>query len=144
MGKSGRKHDRRDGRTVAGNCRSWHCRGWIVLTNGQVWQVWHLTAGLPVALDIALEVDVLGDDSPAQKTDVLFYLSKEAFKRHLVDDLWRVKAATSANSLRACTRRELGSWRLFPAPRTIGLGIGQIMADKAAEQPTSGTRSSRD
>jgi hypothetical protein len=29
----------------------------------------------------------------------LFYLSKAAFKRHLVDDLWQVKADTSANSL---------------------------------------------
>lgn len=74
---------------------------WMVLTNGHVWQVWHLTAGLPVVLDIALEVDVLGDDSLAQKTDVLFCLSKEAFKRHLIDDLWQVKAATSASSLRA-------------------------------------------
>jgi hypothetical protein len=72
---------------------------WMILTNGQVWQVWHLTAGLPVVLDIALEVDVLGDDSLPQKTDVLFYLSKEAFKRHLIDDQWRIKAATSANSL---------------------------------------------
>ena len=73
---------------------------------GHVWQVWHLTAwhltaGLPVVLDIALEVDVMGDDSPAQKVGVLFYLSREAFKRRLVDELWQVKAATSANLLGA-------------------------------------------
>ena len=74
---------------------------WMILTNGQVWQVWHLTPGLPVVLDIALEADVLGDGGLAQKADVLFYLSKEAFKRHLIDDLWRVKAATSPNSLGA-------------------------------------------
>jgi hypothetical protein len=74
---------------------------WMILTNGQVWQVWHLTAGLPVQLDMALEVDVLGDGGPAQKADTLFYLSKEAFKRHLIDDLWQVKAATSAKSLAA-------------------------------------------
>jgi hypothetical protein len=72
---------------------------WMILTNGQIWQVWHLTSGLPVALDMALEVDLLGDGGPAQKTDALFYLSKEAFKRRLIDDLWRVKAATSAKSL---------------------------------------------
>jgi hypothetical protein len=29
----------------------------------------------------------------------LFYLSKEAFKRRAIDELWRVKAATSAKSL---------------------------------------------
>ena len=74
---------------------------WMILTNGQVWQVWHLTAGLPVQLDMALEVDILGDGSPTHKADILFYLSKEAFKRHLIDDLWQVKAATSAKSLGA-------------------------------------------
>jgi Type I restriction enzyme R protein N terminus (HSDR_N) len=37
---------------------------WIILTNGQVWQVWHLTAGLPVILDPALEVDLLGEGRP--------------------------------------------------------------------------------
>jgi hypothetical protein len=52
-------------------------------------------------MDLALEVDLLGEGGPTQKADTLFYLSKEAFKRHLVDDLWRVKAATSAKSLGA-------------------------------------------
>jgi|ERR1022692_134936 hypothetical protein len=72
---------------------------WMILTNGQVWQVWYLTAGLPVVLDLALEVDLLGEGGPAQKADTLFYLSKEAFRRHVIDDLWKVKAATSAKSL---------------------------------------------
>ena len=54
-----------------------------------------------VQLDLALEVDVLGDGGPTHKADILFYLSKEAFKRHIIDDLWQVKAATSAKSLGA-------------------------------------------
>jgi hypothetical protein len=72
---------------------------WMILTNGQVWQAWHLTPGMPVELDMALEVDLLGEGGPTQKADILFHLSKEAFKRHVIDDLWRVKAATSARSL---------------------------------------------
>jgi hypothetical protein len=72
---------------------------WMVLTNGQVWQVYHLTAGLPVVIDLALEVDLLGDGGPSHKADALFPLSKEAFKRRLIDDLWRAKAATSPRSL---------------------------------------------
>src|SRR5215475_14898254 len=60
---------------------------WMILTNGQVWQVWHLTPGLPVLLDMPLEVDLLGDGSLSQKTDILFYLSKEAFKRRAIDEL---------------------------------------------------------
>jgi hypothetical protein len=72
---------------------------WMILTNGQAWQAWHLTPGLPVGLDIALEVDLLGEGGPTQKADLLFHLSKEAFKRHTIDELWRVKAATSARSI---------------------------------------------
>jgi hypothetical protein len=71
----------------------------MILTNGQVWQVWHLTAGLPVMLDMAFEVDLLSEGGRAHKIDGLFYLSKEAFKRHAIDEVWRVKAATSAKSL---------------------------------------------
>jgi hypothetical protein len=54
-----------------------------------------------VLLDLALEVDLLGEGGPTQKADTLFYLSKEAFKRRAIDELWRVKAATSAKSLGA-------------------------------------------
>lgn len=72
---------------------------WMILTNGQVWQVWHLTSGLPVTIDPVLEVDLLGDAGQAQKVDGLFYLSKEAFKRRLIDDLWRVRSATSPKAL---------------------------------------------
>jgi hypothetical protein len=64
-----------------------------------VWQVWHLTGGLPVVVDLALEVDLLGDATAAQKANDLFYLSKEAIKRGLLDELWRTKAATSPKSL---------------------------------------------
>lgn len=74
---------------------------WIILTNGQVWQVYHLTGGLPVVVDLALEIDLLGDTGPAAKADQLFYLSKEAMKHHLVDDLWKAKAATSPKALAA-------------------------------------------
>lgn len=72
---------------------------WMILTNGQVWQVWHLTGGLPVVVDLALEVDLLSEGTAVQKADVLFHLSKEAIKRRLLDELWRVKAATSPRSL---------------------------------------------
>jgi hypothetical protein len=72
---------------------------WMILTNGQVWQIYHLTGGLPVVIDMALEVDLLSEDSLAHKADQLFYLSKDAFKRRLLDDLWKAKAATAPRSL---------------------------------------------
>ncbi|MEV5552414.1 hypothetical protein AB0L44_02055 [Nonomuraea wenchangensis] len=72
---------------------------WMILSNGQVWQAYHMTAGLPVVIDLALEVDLLSDTGLSAKTDALFYLTKEAFKRRLIDDLWRARAATSPKSL---------------------------------------------
>ena len=38
---------------------------WIILTNGAVWQVYHITGGLPVAIDLAFEVDLLGGGAAA-------------------------------------------------------------------------------
>ena len=74
---------------------------WMILTNAQVWQVWHMTPGLPVAMDMALEIDLLGEGGPASKGDAMFFLSKDSLKRRLLDDLWKARAATSPKSLAA-------------------------------------------
>jgi predicted type IV restriction endonuclease len=79
---------------------------WMILTNGREWQVWHLTGGLPVIVDLALEVDLLGEASIAARSDALFYLSKDAIKRRLLDELWQAKAATSPRSLAAVVLSE--------------------------------------
>ncbi|GGJ96048.1 hypothetical protein GCM10010123_27490 [Pilimelia anulata] len=72
---------------------------WMILTNGQLWQVYHLTGGLPVTVDLAIEVDLLADGGLAAKVDLLFPLTRAAFKRRLIDEIWRAKAATSPRSL---------------------------------------------
>ena len=72
---------------------------WVILTNGAVWQAYHITVGLPVTIDLAVEVDLLGPEQPGKKADKLFYLSRDAFKRRLIDELWREKRATSPASL---------------------------------------------
>ncbi len=72
---------------------------WVVLTNGVLWQVYHLSAGLPVEVQLALEVNILGDGSLSKRVDQLFYLSRESLKRKQIDDLWRAKRATSPTSL---------------------------------------------
>jgi predicted type IV restriction endonuclease len=72
---------------------------WMMLTNGRVWQLWHMSPGLPVQMDMVLNVDLLSDETVAKKADAMFYLSKEAFKRHQVDELWKTRAATSAKAI---------------------------------------------
>lgn len=73
---------------------------WMLLTNGVVWQVYHLTAGLPLVTDLALEVDLLDDKvTPAKKIAELFYITLPALKRRSIDELWQAKAATSPKAI---------------------------------------------
>lgn len=74
---------------------------WMILTNGRNWQVWHMTPGLPVIMVKALDIDLLGESTVAQKSDQMFYLTKEAWKRHQIDELWKARSATSAKSIGA-------------------------------------------
>lgn len=72
---------------------------WLILTNGADWQVYHLTGGLPVKIDLAFAVNLLSDATVAQKAAELFYLHRESFKRRQIDELWKAKAATSPPAL---------------------------------------------
>jgi hypothetical protein len=72
---------------------------WLILTNGAAWQVFHVTGGLPIVIDLAFEVNLLGDESPAVKANKLFYISREALRRRQLDELWKAKAATSPKSM---------------------------------------------
>ncbi|MFM9918167.1 hypothetical protein [Lacisediminihabitans sp. H27-G8] len=74
---------------------------WIMLTNGQVWQGYHVYAktGQQVATHLALEVDILGEEPIAKKIDGLLYLHRQALKRGTIDELWKRKAATAPKSL---------------------------------------------
>lgn len=72
---------------------------WVILTSGVVWQVYHITGGLPIVVDLALEVDLLGDDTLSHKANQLYYLTKESLKRRQIDTLWQAKRATSPKSL---------------------------------------------
>jgi hypothetical protein len=72
---------------------------WLILTNGSVWQAYHVTGGLPVQVDQALTVDLLGDEPIGRKVDLLFYLSRAALKKRQIDELWKARKATSPRSL---------------------------------------------
>lgn len=83
---------------------------WVVLTNGEEWQVYHITGGLPVIIDLAMDVHILGEESPQHKANQLYYLSREAFKRRQIDELWQMK--------RAMLPKSLGKVILSPAVQT--------------------------
>jgi predicted type IV restriction endonuclease len=72
---------------------------WVILTSGVVWQVYHITGGLPIIVDLALEVDLLSENTLPHKANQLYYLTRESLKRRQIDALWQAKRATSPKSL---------------------------------------------
>lgn len=72
---------------------------WVFLTNGVVWQVYHITGGLPVVIDLVMNIDLLDDSPPAKKLEQLFYLSRDSLRRHQIDEVWKARKATSPKSL---------------------------------------------
>jgi predicted type IV restriction endonuclease len=72
---------------------------WAILTNGANWQVYHLGTRTPIEIDLALDVDLLGEQTVGQKTDELFYLTRESMKRRQMDELWQARRATAPKSL---------------------------------------------
>lgn len=74
---------------------------WVILTNGQTWQAYHVFAatGQQAEVHLALEVDLLSEDSPSKKVEGLFYLHRSALKRNVIDDLWKRKAATAPTAM---------------------------------------------
>lgn len=72
---------------------------WIILTNGAIWQVYHLTGGLPIQVDLVMQIDLLDDTPAAKKANHLFLLHREALKRRQIDELWQARRATAPRSL---------------------------------------------
>src|ERR1041385_6428693 len=72
---------------------------WVILTSGVVWQVYHITGGLPIIVDLAPEVDLFSEETLAYKANQLYYLTRESLKRRQIDALWQAKRATSPKSL---------------------------------------------
>lgn len=72
---------------------------WVILTNAVNWQLYHLDGGLPLAVDLVLEVDLLGDAAPAQLVSDLLAMTREATKKGVLDSLWRQVRATSPQSI---------------------------------------------
>jgi hypothetical protein len=78
---------------------------WMILTSGVNWRAYHLSGGLPVQIDLALDVDLLDDGTAAQKANQLFYLTRASLKRRQIDELWLQKRASSPGSLASILSR---------------------------------------
>lgn len=74
---------------------------WVILTNGQDWETYHISDRTPISADLVFAVNLLGPETGAQKASTLFLLSLEAMKRDpaVIQECWDRKAATSPRVL---------------------------------------------
>lgn len=72
---------------------------WVLLTNGHTWQIYHITAALPMITDFVLEADILSDEPINQKVNKFFHLTRESMKRGLINTLFEARRATSPKAL---------------------------------------------
>jgi predicted type IV restriction endonuclease len=72
---------------------------WLILTNGVEWQVYHLTGGLPVVIDLVATIDLLSAEQLPKKVDQMYFLTRESLRRRQIDELWLARRATSPKSL---------------------------------------------
>lgn len=72
-----------------------------ILTNGQVWQVYHVSAapGQRVETTLVLDVDLLREEPAADKVEQLFHLHHHALKRATIDVVWQKQAAIAPSAL---------------------------------------------
>ncbi len=72
---------------------------WLILTNGSHWQVYRLGRTVPIVVELAIEVDLLGPDQPSKKAERLFPLTRDAIKHGVLEEVWKAKRATSPKAI---------------------------------------------
>lgn len=74
---------------------------WVVLTNGDAWNLYHIDASGKIP-ETALVFSVSITDAekkPAEKTQLLYLMSRESYRKHEVMDYYQRKVALSGENL---------------------------------------------
>jgi len=71
---------------------------WAMLTNGSIWQVYHVAFERPVNVELVFEVDLLSGNR-AEVIDLLYLIGKEGMAKDEVKNYWTDKLAVSAPNI---------------------------------------------
>lgn len=79
---------------------------WVILTNGRIWQVYHISNTTPIEHELLFDVDLLGESSPSDKVSLLWQLSKAAMNKGVINETWQSAAAVNNTSIRSALLSE--------------------------------------
>lgn len=71
---------------------------WVVLSNGVVWNLYHLTFEEGIDYDLVFSVDLSGEAFETS-ADTLALLHRDSIRKNLHEELWKARSALSAQSL---------------------------------------------
>ena len=66
---------------------------WIILTNGRIWQLYHISNSTPIEHTLLFEVDLLAESTPSAKVEKLSLLSRNSLKRGILNEVWKAESA---------------------------------------------------
>lgn len=73
---------------------------WVALTNGAIWQLYHISFDKPIDKELVFTVDLMDKNTkPADKMNFLYLLSKEAMTKNVIVEYWQKRTALSADNI---------------------------------------------
>jgi hypothetical protein len=116
---------------------------WAVLTNGRVWQLYHIAFEKPINVQLVAEADLLAKDEAAA-VDLLYLISRQGIMRDEAAKYWATKLALSAPNLLKVLfsegvlnkmRRELRQMtgQRLSADQLRALLVSQVLSAEAAQ-----------
>lgn len=73
---------------------------WVALTNGHVWQLYHVNFAKPIDKTLVFSVDILDENiSDTDKMRFLYLPTKESLTNNVIGQYWKEKSALSADNI---------------------------------------------
>ena len=66
---------------------------WVILTNGRIWECYHVSNTTPLEVHLLFQVDLLDDSTISQKVEKLWQIGREGLKRNVLTSLWKSQSA---------------------------------------------------
>lgn len=104
---------------------------WAILTNGRIWQVYHISNTTPIQEVLIVEVDLLSDRPLAEKITALSVLSREAFMKNALAQDWNAIKSLNPDTIKQAIKT-LGVRTAIRAE--IRKATGQLVDAKKLEQ----------
>lgn len=108
---------------------------WVVLTNGRIWQVYHISNTTPIEHVLLVEVDLLAEQSPSDRVNQLWQIGREALKRNVLAAAWKTQSALKAQNILAAIRSEAVQAAIR---KEIRAKTGQLVDAKKLAQAVDG------